>query len=1027
MLNRTAYPRPEYPRPDRKRGTIEGVDWLNLNGPWEFRFAQGQQGLEDEPWYQPDGSTWTEQIIVPFCWESLAAWGEADSAGNDNYYSTRVFLNPLEVTPANHREAARYEVGWYRREVLVPAATHPAWTGKRVILTIGAADFFTDGWCNGEHLGHNEGGYTPFEFDLTDHLETLPDGRRRGCLVLRVEDPMDNREQPVGKQWAWYTTTSGIWQTVFIEPRHAAHIQSFRITPDIDQGTARFYIECHNAQGCEIEIEIEPPAACADGEVYRETIPVQDDIAAEIINVVPVCLWDPNHPHLYNVTLRLKASRPLPDNLEQLRQEEQKSTSYGGSSSYDEVKTYFGMRKIDSGPPVTEGAEESAGADSPMVLRLNGEPRYLRGALYQSYFPDGIYTAVDEQVIKNDIAFAQKSGFNLLRVHIKIDDPILLYYADTMGMLLMCDFPNFGEGGDTPTGRRRFEEMMREGIRRDYNHPSIVAWCLFNETWGFGGQLELIKHFPHLPTRSRKKDNAGPGNGLSALNASTANEELKEQTQQVLEDATNDLTSVQAKLTNLSAHTWVQSIWELAKAIDPTRLIEDMSVVHWEHLEYFGHTVTDINSWHFYINEYEKAKEHIAKIVSDTYSGSSFNYVQGYAQTSQPLINSEYGGVGALDGDVDISWSFKFLTNEMRRYGQISAYIFTQLHDVEWEYNGFMNYDRTAKEFGYNPTIINAADTLPMDAAPIQRCSFGQRVSIPVSSSHFAVLPREEVSLEWRLSGMDAHGRMHADLDRGLVPVTFPHRRVAHAHTIELTMPEQPFLCTLSIDAVTAEGEVFARNFVQFHVAEGYLPEREERPGQLLLRALPQNWESADWPGFEDNREETIEKDYLWGDGAGFFEWSLPLHGADLRGAKRLRVLCEASSHLIPHLPGATPQTDTELHPTMFDVLLNGYAVYEAKLPNHPHDTRGVLSYLRGSKGSYGYLAHVTAEGDLLQQIAERSQDHLRLRLAVPHDAIIQGGLTILRRGMRPLSHLPNGYHRMVTHLVLLRNQLINR
>src|SRR5436190_1129024 len=167
MPTQFLYPRPEYPRPERQRGTIESHDWLNLNGPWQFRFDGERRGME-EKWFALDPVDWREQIIVPFCWESLVAWGEADAAGNDNYYATRVFLNPLEVTRANHRSAIRYEVGWYRRWVEIPS--NPAWENKRVILTIGAADFFTDCWCNGIHLGHHEGGYTPFEFDLTDAL-----------------------------------------------------------------------------------------------------------------------------------------------------------------------------------------------------------------------------------------------------------------------------------------------------------------------------------------------------------------------------------------------------------------------------------------------------------------------------------------------------------------------------------------------------------------------------------------------------------------------------------------------------------------------------------------------------------------------------------------------------------------------------------------------------------------------------------------------------------------------------------------
>src|SRR5581483_8127509 len=313
--------------------------------------------------------------------------------------------------------------------------------------------------------------------------------------------------------------------------------------------------------------------------------------------------------------------------------------------------------------------------ESPVSLRVNGVPRYLRGALYQSFYPDGVYTAGDVATLKNDIAYAKKVGFNFLRIHIKIDDPLLLYYADKMGMLLMADIPNFGEGGDTPLGRRRFETMMREAIERDFNHPSIFAWCIFNETWGFGGQVEFADLIKSVDPRNRLRSQsraARPASVSAQGVGATATATLAAAPQ-----------STRAKLANLGSHAWVQSMWELAKKLDPTRLIEDMSVVHWEHLYYYAHGDTDINSWHFYIDEYEKAREHIAKVVKSTFPGSNFNYVPGFAHKGQPLINSEYGGVGALDGDRDVSWSFKFLTHELRRYGQISGYIYTELHDVE--------------------------------------------------------------------------------------------------------------------------------------------------------------------------------------------------------------------------------------------------------------------------------------------------------------------------------------------------------
>jgi len=958
-----AYPRPEYPRPDRQRGTLEGFDWLNLNGPWQFRFDAHHNGHE-HGWHLPEQPDWREQIIVPFCWESLAAWGEADAAGNDNYYAIRVFRNPLEVTRINHRSAPRYEVGWYRRRVEIPKTS--TWEGKRIILTIGAADFFTDCWCNGIHLGHHEGGYTPFEFDLTDALTQIADGPRRATIILRVEDPMDNHEQPVGKQWRWYTTVSGIWQTVFIEPRSRSHIESFRISTDIDSGTAHFRVKCANADdGLIISAQITPPKGDPQGASFM----VKNGDACESVIISPMMLWNPNEPHLYKTVLELQR----------------------GNEVLDRIHTYFGMRKIDFAP-----AEEAGGA---VALRLNNVARYLRGALDQSYYPEGVYTAGDVSTLKHDIAYAKRVGFNFLRIHLKIDDPLLLYWADRLGMLIMADFPNFGEGGDTPVGRHRFEQMMRGAIDRDFNHPSIFAWCMFNETWGFGGQTEFVDLIHPINPKDRPKLapmalKAAVPAGVSAAGASST------------------MTSVKTKLANLSAHVWVQSMWELAKKLDPTRLIEDMSVTPWEHLDYYAHGDTDINSWHFYIDDYERARAHLQNIVESTYIGSTFNYVPGYKNKGQPLINSEYGGVGALDGDRDISWTFKFLTNEMRRHQQISAYIFTELHDVEWEQNGFLNYDRTPKSFGYDPSIINESDTLPIDAPPIGHFAPGDHLRVPVYSSHYSSKPHKNVTLQWRLGGIDTFGTVHQDLQRGTVPIKFPHRRVALAHTIELELTNQPAVCTLSVEACRADGLIVARNFIDLVVWNGYQPDRETRfpsgkppsgaraeAPSLVLRGYPADWSAAQWSGGTDggpgaspegHREQERANDCCSGMGHGYFEWLLPLDSADLTKARRIKMICEASSHRID-----TPQTDADLFPTTLQMQLNGITVYEATLRNHPHDSRGVLSYLRHGRGAYGYLAHAYIEGDLLKQVLTNGKGtHLRMRCAVPPDAI-PGGLTI--------------------------------
>jgi hypothetical protein len=159
----------------------------------------------------------------------------------------------------------------------------------------------------------------------------------------------------------------------------------------------------------------------------------------------------------------------------------------------------------------------------------------------------------------------------------------------------------------------------------------------------------------------------------------------------------------------------------------------------------------------------------------------------------------------------------------------------------------------------------------------------------------------------------------------------------------------------------------------------------------LVLRGTPANWATAEWSDSTPDRARVRNEDCCYGFGHGYFEWVLPLAGADLAKARRMRVLCEASSHRADN-----PQTDGDVFPTTLQMFLNDVRVYEAVLRNHPHDSRGVLSYLRGGRGAYGYPASAVAEDDLLREIVRHgSSDFLRLRCAVPADALAQGGLTI--------------------------------
>jgi len=273
----------------------------------------------------------------------------------------------------------------------------------------------------------------------------------------------------------------------------------------------------------------------------------------------------------------------------------------------------------------------------------------------------------------------------------------------------------------------------------------------------------------------------------------------------------------------------------------------------------------------------------------------------------------------------------------------------------------------------------------------VQRVSPGQVVPLDVSSSHYSSRKFENVSLQWQMVGIDNRGRFFQDLAKGRVPIAFQHRQVAPAHAIELPMPQDTMLCTALVSAEAPDGKRLAENFVHYFVSNGYPSEREETARALILRGFPANWHSAEWSGGYGDKDKAAAEDCAFGMGHGFFEWVLPLKGAELSKAHRVRILCEASSHRTDN-----PQTDGNIFPTTLLMSLNEIPVYRATLRNHPHDARGVLSYLRGVPGAYGYPAQATAEGELLNQVASSVKDGtLRFRCAVPADTLAQGGLTI--------------------------------
>ncbi len=410
-----AIPRPEYPRPDFQRD-----QWSNLNGRWDFAFDPEDQGLAQR-WFDPASESLTDSIVVPFPWQStLSGVAAPDRTG----------------------------VAWYRRTFSVPES----WQGQHVVLHFGAVDYLASVWVNGQPVGEHEGGYTPFEFDITALL-TAGDN----VVTVRVEDPADLSEIPHGKQSSipanpWddvdFTTVSGIWQTVWLEARPAAYIVQAHITPDVpeERATLAVTVEAPEPGNLDLQINVQAP----DGRLFSQTQTLTFDAAGTQTAAVTVdlpnpLLWEPETPHLYQVDLTLS----------------------GPDSTPDVVHTYFGMRSI-----AVQGQN----------VLLNGHPLYLMSALVQGYWPDGLYTAPSDEALRADIAYAKQIGFNGLRMHLKIEDPRWAYWADRLGMLLWNDVPcpvKF-----TPLARQRLTNDLQAMIARDYNHPSIVIWSPYNESWG---------------------------------------------------------------------------------------------------------------------------------------------------------------------------------------------------------------------------------------------------------------------------------------------------------------------------------------------------------------------------------------------------------------------------------------------------------------------------------------------------------------------------------------------------------------
>ena len=400
-------PRAEHPRPQFQRDA-----WMNLNGTWDFAIDFGQSG-EAKGW--PETPVGLDRVItVPFC-------PEASLSG----------IQHTDFMPCV----------WYHRTLAIP----DEWAGKRVLLHFGAVDYHCKAWVNGQLVGQHYGGSSSFAFDITHAL-----GARENHLVVCANDDTRSREQPSGKQCStlysrgcFYTRTTGIWQTVWLEAVPESRIDAVRIVPDLDSNRFVLTPTFTNARHGHTFRAV---LGNGDEVVAVSTMPAASG-AAMSLHVKDPILWSPSHPHLYDLRFELCA----------------------GDAVIDAVHSYAGLRKFH-----IEGHE----------FFLNNDPIFLRFVLDQGFYPDGIWTAPSDEALKGDIEKSLAVGFNGARLHQKVFEERFHYWADKLGYLTWGEYCDWGMNFGSPQAILNQQREWREIVLRDRNHPSILAWTPYNETRG---------------------------------------------------------------------------------------------------------------------------------------------------------------------------------------------------------------------------------------------------------------------------------------------------------------------------------------------------------------------------------------------------------------------------------------------------------------------------------------------------------------------------------------------------------------
>ncbi|RIX51167.1 glycoside hydrolase family 2 [Paenibacillus nanensis] len=538
---------------------------------------------EQEKWYEKFEET--HKINVPFTYET-----KASGIGIEEF----------------HPQV------WYNKTVAVPKETE----GKRVILHFQAVDYVAKVWVNGTFAGQHQGGYAAFSFDITPYLVFGADNN----ITVKAEDS-NSCYQPRGKQrWVkdnfecFYVQTTGIWQTVWLEYVEQQRLDSVKITPDVDRLAVRFDYEVHGVEEAG-NLRLEAIVTLKGEPVKRVSLAidrpcqtVEVDLVHEANGPWKRALWSPQRPNLYDVEFVL----------------------YADDRVVDRVFSYFGLRKVS--------------IENGKVL-LNNVPIYQRLILDQGYWTDSHLTPPSEEALIEDIDLMLAMGYNGVRKHMKIEDARFLYWCDVKGLLVWSEMAATFEFHDRAV--ETFTNEWLEIVKQQYNHPSIITWVPFNESWG-------------------------------VMNI------LRDKRQQ----------------------KFTEGIYHLTKSIDPYRPV--ITNDGWEHTVSDILTLHDyVAKGENFLKRYAGNKEAIVNNET-TCNQWKYAFAEGYAYRGQPIIISEFGGI-AFQSDKGWGYGdqvdsveafierFRGITQAIKDVDYICGYCYTQITDVQQEINGLLTEDRKPK------------------------------------------------------------------------------------------------------------------------------------------------------------------------------------------------------------------------------------------------------------------------------------------------------------------------------------------